>query len=473
MSDTLPRNPLRAYRAAVVLVASTVLGACASYRPVPLATHGNAVRDLQALRIDSRSMPLPELAAHRFDPSDGLDMTEVAMLAVSNNPDLRLARDDAGVAYAQAFAARLLPDPQVSLSSDFPTTSGADLTSAFAAGLAYELSALVTHAADRKAAAALARKVDLSLLWQEWQVVARARELYVRLVSQERLARVLRAALRLQEARYRAASRAVVAGNLTLDVVSPYLVAQEDTRRQLDDLERQQLQSRHDLGTLLGLAPDVQLALAGPTQAPPLDETAVRTAVRQLAQRRPDLLALQAGYRSQESKLRAAVLAQFPGVSVGLTRARDTSAIYTSGVTVTLNLPIFNRNRGNIAVEEATRRRLRDEYQVRLNQAGAEIDQLLEQLRLLERQRTAATAALDILKENARHAAAAYGRHQMALLSYVDLTSALQAKQVEVIGLEQNLLEQRIALQALLGGELPAAVDDPAQRSTPTKTSAR
>ena len=42
------------------------------------------------------------------------------MLAVANNPDLRVARDDAGVARAQAFAAGLLPDPQISLSADHP-----------------------------------------------------------------------------------------------------------------------------------------------------------------------------------------------------------------------------------------------------------------------------------------------------------------------------------------------------------------
>ena len=69
--------------------------------------------DLHALNIDAGKMPLPELRTHRFDPDDGLDITEVAMLAVANNPDLRLARDDAHIARAQAFAAGLLPDPQI------------------------------------------------------------------------------------------------------------------------------------------------------------------------------------------------------------------------------------------------------------------------------------------------------------------------------------------------------------------------
>ncbi len=60
-----------------------------------------------ASRSIRRTMPLPELAAHRFDPSDGLDIDEVAMLAVANNPDLKLSRDDLGIARAQAYSAGL------------------------------------------------------------------------------------------------------------------------------------------------------------------------------------------------------------------------------------------------------------------------------------------------------------------------------------------------------------------------------
>lgn len=67
------------------------LSGCATYQSLPL-DDGVAAADWRHLTIDARDMPLPALARHRFDPSDGLDMTEVAMLAVVNNPDLKLAR---------------------------------------------------------------------------------------------------------------------------------------------------------------------------------------------------------------------------------------------------------------------------------------------------------------------------------------------------------------------------------------------
>ncbi|MHB8832962.1 MAG: TolC family protein, partial [Desulfobacteria bacterium] len=93
---------------AVLLIVTGITG-CAAYRAKPLDMASTMPHEVPHLVIDARRMPLPELAFHRFDPSDGLDMTEVAMLAVVNNPDLKLARDDAGIARAQAFAAGLLP----------------------------------------------------------------------------------------------------------------------------------------------------------------------------------------------------------------------------------------------------------------------------------------------------------------------------------------------------------------------------
>ncbi|HYR32880.1 MAG TPA: TolC family protein, partial [Burkholderiales bacterium] len=103
-----------------IVVAVALLPGCVRYRAQPLDPGSTLPHRIPDLTIDARQMPRPELASHRFDPSDGLDFTEVAMLAVVNNPDLRTARADAGIWHAQAFAAGLLPDPQLSLTADVP-----------------------------------------------------------------------------------------------------------------------------------------------------------------------------------------------------------------------------------------------------------------------------------------------------------------------------------------------------------------
>ena len=151
------------------------LTACASYAPRPLDTRAQPATDLRETTMDATRMPLPELRTHLFDPSDGLDITETAMLAVANNPDLRVARDDAGIARAQAFSAGLLPDPQISLSADHPSGNvpGSNIN-AFGLGISYDINALLRHSAEKASARAAQSKAELELLWKEWQVIAQA-----------------------------------------------------------------------------------------------------------------------------------------------------------------------------------------------------------------------------------------------------------------------------------------------------------
>ncbi|MFH2079860.1 MAG: TolC family protein, partial [Pseudomonadota bacterium] len=362
------------------------LAGCTTYQSLPLQSKPQFTTEVSHLIVRSERMPLPELASHRFDPRDGLDMTEVAMLAVANNPQLKVTRDESGVAHAQAFAAGLLPDPQLSLTRDFPTNGTSGNTSAFNLGLSYDVNALLTHAAVASAAQAAERQTDLNLLWQEWQVVGQARLLFARSLGQQQLLTVLQKERALLFSRYQRTQTALVQGNLTLDAANADLAMLQTLDTSINDLSRQINNNLHDLNALLGLAPNVHLRLVGDALLPPLDEARINSDIEKIGRRRPDLLALQAGYESQEQRFRQAVLAQFPALNIGLTRARDTSGLYTQGFGITFSLPIFNRNRGNIAIEQATRQRLHDEYQMRINSAAADIARILEDQKLLEKQ---------------------------------------------------------------------------------------
>jgi outer membrane protein TolC len=438
-----------------VTVVALVTG-CAVYSRKPLPDEPSLSRHISHIMVNPAEMPLPELAAHRFDPVDGLDMTEVAMLAVANNPDLKLARDDCGIARAQAFAAGLLPDPQLSYSLDFPTGNvpGSNYT-AYSLGLNYDILSLFTRSIAKRAAAADSRKTDLTLLWQEWQVVAQSRLFFIRNLEQARLMKVLEENRDLLAGRYEHAEKALDAGNLTLDTVSSDLAALQDTKRQISELSRKVNQNRFDLNQLVGVAPDVSLRLVGDAAIPPLDDRKIKQLLPNLGKRRPDLLALKAGYESQDLKFRKAVLEQFPALNIGITRARDTSDVNTLGFGITMNIPLFNRNRGNVAIDKATRERLYDEYQVRLNRAYGDIEQLLADQRLTERQLAEAKEGLSLLNEAAANADAAYKAGNIDETSYLNLRLALANKHIEEIGLEQLILEQRVALQTLIGGELP------------------
>lgn len=442
----------------VVLLAT---GGCAVYHPQTLPSAPHFPDGVPHLTVSPGSMPLPELATHVFDPGDGLDMTEVAMLAVAHNPELRIARDGSAIARAQAFAAGLLPDPQLAGTRDVPTNGDGTFSPAFSLGISYDINALLTHSAVKRAAEATRQQTDLNLLWQEWMVVAKARLLFAQSLGQQKLLEVLQEERALVASRHARLQEALATGDATLDTVSADLVELQSLGTQINDLSRRISAGRKDLNALLGLAPGTRLHLTGGIQLPALDDAAIRRGMADLPRRRPDLLALQAGYESQEQRFRQAVLAQFPALNIGLTRIRDTSGIYTRGLGVTLSLPVFNRNRGNVAIEKATRLRLHDEYQVRLNGAYEDMARILEDQKLLEEQLREVSHGVDTLAQTVSEAEATFALGDMNELAYTQLRNAWLAKRAEAIALEQTLLEQRVVLQTLVGGELPHRAPDP------------
>jgi outer membrane protein TolC len=446
---------------------------CTWYHGAPLSSRdtSTAARTLERIRIDPSTMPLPELAAHRFDPSNGLDIEEVAMLAVINNPDLKLSRDDLGIAHAQAFSAGLLPDPQLSVSSDYPGMVG--YFRAFSYGLSMDVMAVVTRGANRKSAEASAEKTDLGLLWQEWQIVAQAKQLFLKARLQDETLPLLQRQRDLTRTRYEHMTEAQREGNLTGDVTTSALTAFSDAREQYTDAQRAAEQTHHDLNAVLGLAPDVQVQLSGDDDSEPVSDTTIDAALAALPQRRPDLLALKAGYEAQEQKYRAAILNQFPSLSVGFVRSRDTSEIYSSGFQITLSLPVFNRNRGNVAIEQATRQRLSDEYETRLNQAYADVAHMRADSAILELQLRQGETALPGVERAAQDANAAYTEHNLTLGAYTDAQSAALAKRVDIATLREALAEQRIGLQALLGSAIPDTFSSASSKPSLTDTHAK
>ena len=434
--------------------APLLLAGCASYRPLPLPERSALSTDAAHLQVDAAAMPTAPLRSHRFDPSDGLDITEVAMLAVANNPELKALRADAGVTRAQAFSAGLLPDPQLALTRDQVMGSPAGATVAITAGLTVDVGALLARSSTRAAGKAENRKTDLNLLWQEWQTVAKARLLFVKLSALAQSATLLdqqRAALQPRLDRTRTA---VERGLITSDVATPQLTALQDVDRQRNDIERQTNLARHDLNALLGVAPDLALTLVGSPDLSMPDAAQVQAALAEAPRRRPDLLALQAGYEAQDDRYRGALRAQFPAITIGPNRARDTSNVNTVGFSLGITLPIFNRNRGNIAIELATRDKLRLDYQQRLDATASDAHRLLAEDAILRRQRTEIDASISELGRVAGRAQQAFTARSIDALTLTNAEAALLAKRIERIAVEQALWEQAIALQALVGTEL-------------------
>ncbi len=433
-------------RLSAVLVASLVISGCAHYRPSPLPTAPDLARTPQ-LTAPAKQFWLPGLAPHTI-PTNGLDETTVEMLAVFNNPDLKAARLQAGVAGAQVFAAGLLPDPQVAADAYLAAVNyGGDL------GLSEEIRSLITRGAKRAAAVAAQKQVNLNILWQEGQVAAQAQQLFVAIRAGTRLRAVDAAMNSLLEAQYRRDRSAMERGNTTSTTVSAELVALSNAEITLRQLESQADLARRQLNALLGLDPNVHLHLIGPAKRSPLTPAAYHAAIAALPQRRADLLALQAGYQSQEENVRLAVLRQFPALSLGaiFDRELEVEPINGFGPTASLSLPIFNRNRGQIAVQRATRAVLRQTYQARLDSAVSQAGQMWSAARIETAQLRDLNAKLPLLRQTAAAAEQSVQRNHLNAMAYVNLESGYLAKEAEAIQLEAALENEQSALRLLLG----------------------
>ncbi|MGH8234420.1 MAG: TolC family protein [Rhodanobacteraceae bacterium] len=433
-----------------ISLATALLAGCATYRPLPL-DNGRRPQRLKDLTVPAASMPTQALRTYRFDPSDGLDVTETAMLAIANNPQLKVERDAAGVAHAQAYAAGLLPDPQLSYEHDRPTSNQPDTTDSYTAGLSLDLGNLITRSARVASARAGARKVDLDLLWGEWQTIAQARTLFDQVdYLRQRAVRLQReqAALRPIHASIEQALRA---GDLTYDSASAGLNAASDVSNQLAGDERHLHLAEHDLHDLLGLDAGVPLHLTGAPFSVNPSAGQVQRALADMAMRRPDLLALRAGYRAQQEKLRAAILAQFPAITVGFVKARDNSNISSEGFSIGLSLPLFDGNRGNIAIERATRQQLHDEYSARLLTSRNDIQRLLADL-ASDRAQIKELAAHAAQLAQARQAAASnYAAGRLDWRTYLAIRAGSLSADSTLLTLEQNTHVTAIALDAMVG----------------------
>jgi len=450
------RHPTRMLGTACLALA---LAGCASYHAEPLPSGPDLARS-PVLNISPGRLRIPGLRPHPFDAAQGLDVTDVVILAVVNNPQLKATRLQAGVAQAQLLQAGLLPNPQLSASFVHPTSGPPPLTNGHTFGLTQALESLVTRGAAKAGARAHEKQVNLEILWQEWQVAQQARRLFIQVRSQDRLAKILKTQVDLSSRAYRRDEQALRQGNLTLSAVSADLVSLTDADTRLRKLQRQRNQSRHRLDALLGLKPGVHPELRGSPDVHPFSRGQFRQALQALPRRRPDLLALQAGYHSQEQAVRKAILAQFPALSVGLSGGQDNSAVHSAGLSVTLSLPLFNHNQGKIAIQRATRAAMHQAYQARLDQAVNKAHELYQATRIMRRQLTQLEMRLPVLRQTTEAARKAFQQGNMSAGTYISLRSSLLAKRAEAVRLQASLQTSQAALETLLGMTLNPPASD-------------
>jgi cobalt-zinc-cadmium efflux system outer membrane protein len=411
-----------------------------------------------AVRVPASRLQNQRLQPLLIDIRKGIGPDEAATIALYSNPALRAIRDRRGLAVAQLIQARILPNVVVSYARDYVTggnTAGAVTAYNFSAG--WELSALVPFLPKQTAARKNLGSVDLDIAWQEWQIAENARTAVYRVMALDaQVARAREGNRGLQESTDTMRKALEAHEKTVLDLAAVESASQDSRATMLaleQDFERQQL----GLNKMLGLESQIKVRLrSGLTLPTYLDLPDEHDLLYNIESRRLDLLGLQQGYESQDAAVRAAILAQFPKMSLAFVRAKDNTNVQSSGFNVAVDVPIFDRNQGVIATERATRQKLLDEYNQRVFEARSDIATALADIRSLNRQVAAAGEALPVFERLVSSAQTAREQGNADVLSYYTARNNLLQKRIQLIKLQEQLLEAHAALEIASGRYLPS-----------------
>nr|WP_295745656.1 TolC family protein [uncultured Acidocella sp.] len=417
----------------MILLALAGLSGCATYHSAPLPD----------------TMPV----AGQLPATQPLTLAQLATLAVQRDPDLTAARAQAGIAQAELLVNGTPPDPSLSIGFE-ALLGGPASMSAIAGSLVEDVSPLITRSANINAAKAHLLQVNASILWQEWQVAARAEQLDVTLNGEAAQLASLHKDEQALAALDQEVEAQTAAGNLTQQDASASQTVLATLRAALDSEEQAQAQDQAQLDALLALPPGTPVSLA-PLGVAAMPPARLQQALATLPQRRPDLLAMRYGYTEADEKLRAAIRSQFLPISLGAQGGRDTSGVVSAGPLVTLSLPLFNRNRPAVETGEATRTALRARYAAGLADARNGAEALAQSIALLQHQATQAEQAAAQAASIAEDARLTFAAGGLDARAETGLITAAGDREREAIQLRTQLQTAEVSLATLLGLGLP------------------
>ena len=434
-----------------------LISACATYTPLPLDEGSVGAKleppSMEAVRVQAKEIKHPILKPIDFDIRDGLSPNEAAVLAVLGSPKLRASRDQRELAAAQLLQAGILPNPQFSYNLDFPTggmTQGA--VNAFAFGLSWEITSLISRGAKIAAARAEAQSVELDVAWQEWQAAQAAKLAVYHLYFFDQQLSVARQEEEGLKENLDRVKRGADLGFVTVVDLAAAQAALQRVHSTVLSTEQQREHERLALNQSLGLPAKEIIPLEQKIASPELNALpSIEALTAGLEGQRLDLLALKSGYESEEQRLRAAILNQFPKINIGFARARDNSDVVSTGFGITIDLPLFDRNQGVIAVENATRTKLFDEYVARLFEARGDIARIVADMTSLQRQIEASEMAISTLENLVESYREALLQGNADVLTYYNARADLITRRTELIDFKRQLADMHVALEIAAG----------------------
>lgn len=459
-----PKGPWRplAFRGAgavaAVVVALLAGGAgCATYEPRPLVPAEELgllrERKLDTLAFERFAPGSERSGAAAVDLAGGLDEAELVAVALALNPSLRARRLELRETEALLASAGLWPNPEIGL------TVRPSLDAASSAGIELDALLALLRPGEREARRLVARaRLDAAR--------AEVAALELRLVADARKARIAVLAARdnedllAREAALRAEAAVLVQqrrelGEATELDVALVLLERVQVERQVRETRAQTLEARRTLNELLGLPPSYELELArsaGDLACAAVEIPSDERLDERLLAGRFDLHAKEVRYREAEEELRLAIARQMPGLRIGPSFERDGEGSAALGLAAGIELPLFDRNQGEIAEKQAARERARAEYVAALHAlraaafaARAELERAHTELEIQRRE------VLPLIERTETLFAGAFEARDVAVFEWLAARSrALEARR-ELLRAQVRQAAAAVDLEAVLG----------------------
>jgi outer membrane protein TolC len=455
-----------------------LLAGCVHFESQPLSSARIAAD------FDTRSLNNPELREFLENnlkpesfawPLPSWDLTNLVLAAFFYHPDLDVARAKWATAQAGKKIAGERPNPTVSVSPAYDTTTPIPSPWVVTASLDIPLETAGKRGYRLAQAAQLSEAARLNLASVAWAVRSRVRQRLVELYSAREMEALLKDQQSLQTENLRLLKNQYQAGAISAFEVTQARIAADSTRLALRDAERQRAEARVQLadaiGVPVGALDGVSLSFASLNELP--DDIPADAARRQALLGRADILGALAEYAASQSALQLEIAKQYPDVHLSPGYEFDQGDNKWS-LGLAMTLPVLNQNKGAIA--EAAAKRAEAAAMFNALQAGvvAEIERAVAGYRvaLQKRDDTEALRSNLLKQEKTAQAmldAGEISKPELAALR-LQLSASALARLDALTKSQQALGQLEDALQSSLGVPTSAWQTSPRASSTSKAT---
>jgi len=320
-------------------------------------------------------------------------LDELTAAALYFNPDMDLARKRAAVAESEIAGASERPNPSVSVSPGYNSSSSGISPWIFGLGVNFPIETAGKRRFRTEEARHRAEAAHLRVACDAWHIRTAVREAFLDLAEAQESAALEEAVAVACEALCAAMERQRAAGEFSRFDLTEAQVDLHRARLAVSDSQARRTVARARLAAAMGLP---TLALehidfrfeAGLPDAPEASD-ARRTALTG----RADVLAALKDYEASQSALQLAIAGQYPDLQIGPGYEFDQDDNKWS-LGASLSLPVFHQNQGAISKALAQREASAAEVLALQSRIAGEVDQALAAVRAAEGRGAAAAALL-------------------------------------------------------------------------------